>query len=625
MKRFFLLIGILGHLMTAQVFAATCTDADLASNVYDSLNQGMTIAQTLSVLSCDSVRLPEQVQSPGVTVQGYQWNSPNRSFTVTFRQVNGGQVTLFTKDRSGLLSDVVTYSSSDNILVLPKLSLDGTTNYLNARVLLPTGGNWSYLGASSSSAGSPDSATSLFTTASSALRVPSVTVDGAAFSNVWLYLPPSKPWSVLGVGTLTQPPLPVVPATFNSVSGQMVLPDLSIDDATNYTNACFSLPVGGASWAFQGGESKKAGTPLETSATFTSATGVLFVPSLIKDGVAVANAWYYLAPGKGWQELGVGTLTPPPLPVIPAVLATFNTASGQMVLPDLSIDGATNYTNATFSLPAGGASWAFQGGESKKAGTPLETSATFTSATGVLFVPSLIKNGVTVANAWYYLAPGKGWQELGIGALTQPTLPVTPAAPATFNTAGGQMVLPDLSIDGATNYINAKFSMPAGVWGNGDWAFQGADNKALGTPSATAATYNTSSGVLFVPSLSLNGTTVANAWYLLQPGQPWRELGLGSVTQPAVSTMRSPSPVHIPNYGGISDKSIFMTTSDADGSSAYWRGKSDCSFPTLLDVNSLPISPNQPAIIYHLDQEGYLLTIGGSSLVCGIEPMTVTP
>jgi len=137
MKRLLLLLGVLGCLMTTQVFASACSDAELAPGIYDSLNQGMTLAQTLSILKCDSVRLPDETQSPGVTVQGYQWNSPNRSITVTFRMLVGGQATLFTKDRSGLLSDVATFSWLDNTLILPKVSVVSGSTYTNARVALP--------------------------------------------------------------------------------------------------------------------------------------------------------------------------------------------------------------------------------------------------------------------------------------------------------------------------------------------------------------------------------------------------------------------------------------------------------------------------------------------------------
>lgn len=621
MKRLLLPLGVLCSLMVAQVFAAACTDAELAPGVYGSLKQGMTLAQTLSILKCDSVRLTNETQSPGVTVQGYQWNSPNRTITVTFRMVNGGQATLFTKELSGLLSDAATFSPSDSVLALPKLSLDGTTNYRDARLFLPTGGNWSYLGAGSSSPGLPDSSTSLFTSASGTLLVPSLTVDGAAFTNVWLYLPPSKPWSVLAVGTLTQPPLPTLSATFSTVSGQMVLPDLSVDGTTNYTNARFSLPVGGASWAFQGGENKSTGTPSTTASTFTSASGVLFVPSLIKDGVTVANAWYYLAPGKGWQELGTGTLTQPPLPVISVVakqqisayIPNYGGVSDKTIFTTF-----TKNTDGSFSAPR---SWR---GKSDCGFT--NTALDYYS--GVVYDKGTRYWPVTIyffEQEGYQLTVGGSDKVCGIDEIVGLPPPVTVTHAASFDTATGLMVLPDLSVDGETNYINAKFWLPVGAWGNGNWVFQDWDNKAAGTPSATAATYNTSSGILFVPSLSLNGKTVANAWYLLQPGQPWRDLGAGSITQPAVSTMRSPSSVHIPNYGGISNKSIFMTVSDADGSSAYWRGKSDCSFPAWRDADDLIIITNQPAIIYQLDQEGYLLTIGGSSLICGIEPMTVTP
>jgi hypothetical protein len=199
-----LLTGALLGLPASLVFAAACSDADLSSANYDNLRQGMTFSQASALLPCDSTRLPDEVQSFGVTTQHYQWNSPNRSIGLTFRLG-----TLFTKNRGGLASDVATYSSQDSTLTMPKVNVDGTT-FTNARMHLPFGGSWSVLGASNGVAAPADSATSVFNAAASTLMVPSVLIDGSSFSNVWLHLL-SGSWSVLGVGSLTQPPLPEPP------------------------------------------------------------------------------------------------------------------------------------------------------------------------------------------------------------------------------------------------------------------------------------------------------------------------------------------------------------------------------------------------------------------------------
>jgi len=57
-------------------------------------------------------------------------------------------------------------------------------------------------------ASAADSATATYNATASTLLIPAISVDGVAYANVWLYLPLTQPWSVLGVGTLTQPPLP---------------------------------------------------------------------------------------------------------------------------------------------------------------------------------------------------------------------------------------------------------------------------------------------------------------------------------------------------------------------------------------------------------------------------------
>lgn len=276
MKRLLLLVSVLCSLMAAQVFADACSDAELAQGIYNSLNQGMTLGQTLSILNCDSVRLPDQTQSPGVTVQGYQWNSPNRSITVTFRTVNGGQATLFTKDRSGLLSDVAAFSWLDNTLILPKVSVDGTATYTDARVSLPPGGIWSLLGANNGVASAADSATSTYNSTSSTLLIPAISVDGVAYANVWLHLPLTQPWSVLGVGTLTQPPLPGGISPSNTPTVTLTLTDSKtgqvLNAISNGSPALLTAVVRDASGAAVPGIVVTFSTDSEY-ATFTPASG----------------------------------------------------------------------------------------------------------------------------------------------------------------------------------------------------------------------------------------------------------------------------------------------------------------------------------------------------------------
>ncbi|MFA7242968.1 MAG: Ig-like domain-containing protein [Sulfuricellaceae bacterium] len=172
MKRLFLLISVLACLMAAQVFAAACTDADISG----SLNQGMATAQTQ--LKCGLANSSDV-------------NAP------------------FIGNRSSLLSDTASFSSLDNTLRLPKVSVAGAGVYTNVRALLPPGGVWSLLGANYEGAASAaGSSTPIYNASSLTLRIPAVSVDGVGYTNVWLYLPSTQPWSVLGVGTPIQPPLP---------------------------------------------------------------------------------------------------------------------------------------------------------------------------------------------------------------------------------------------------------------------------------------------------------------------------------------------------------------------------------------------------------------------------------
>ncbi len=224
LKWFSLLLGALLGLSASPAFAAACSDADLSAAVYDRLSQGMAFSQASALLPCDSVNLGDEVQSLGITTQNYRWSSPNRSISLTFRLG-----TLFAKNRGGLTSDVATYSSPDSTLTMPKITVGGTT-YTNARLLLPPGGAWSVLGAGNGVATAQDTATSIFSTSDSTLYIPSLALEGASFANVWLYLPFNNPWSILGVGMLTQPPLPnagsgaptVTLALTDTTSGQSI-------------------------------------------------------------------------------------------------------------------------------------------------------------------------------------------------------------------------------------------------------------------------------------------------------------------------------------------------------------------------------------------------------------------
>jgi hypothetical protein len=224
LKWFSLLLGALLGLPASLALAAACSDADLSAAVYDRLSQGMAFSQASTLLPCDYVNLGDEVQSLGITTQNYRWSSANRSISLTFRLG-----TLFAKNRGGLTSDVATYSSPDSTLTMPKITVGGTT-YTNARLLLPPGGAWSVLGAGNGVATAQDTATSIFSTSDSTLYIPSLALEGASFANVWLYLPFNNPWSILGVGMLTQPPLPnagsgaptVTLALTDTVTGQTV-------------------------------------------------------------------------------------------------------------------------------------------------------------------------------------------------------------------------------------------------------------------------------------------------------------------------------------------------------------------------------------------------------------------
>lgn len=202
LKWFSLLLGALLGLPASVAFAVACSDADLAAAAYDRLSQGMAFSQVSALLPCDYVNLGDEVQSLGVTTQNYRWSSANRSISLTFRLG-----TLFAKSRGGLTTDAAVYSPQDSTLTLPKITVGGAT-YTNARLLLPPGGVWSVLGAGNGIATAQDTATSIFSTSDSTLYIPSLSLEGASFTNVWLYLPFERPWSILGVGLLTQPPLP---------------------------------------------------------------------------------------------------------------------------------------------------------------------------------------------------------------------------------------------------------------------------------------------------------------------------------------------------------------------------------------------------------------------------------
>lgn len=218
-----LLAGALLGLPVSVALAAACADADLSAATYDRLSQGMAYSQAMALLPCDNVNLGEQVQSLGVTTQNYRWSSPNRSISLTFRLG-----TLFAKSRGGLTTDVAAYTPQDSTLTLPKITVGGAT-YTNARLLLPPGGAWSVLGAGNGIAAAQDAATSIFSTSDSTLYIPALSLEGASFANVWLYLPFNSPWSILGVGMLTQPSLP------NAATGTPAVTLALTDSATGQT------------------------------------------------------------------------------------------------------------------------------------------------------------------------------------------------------------------------------------------------------------------------------------------------------------------------------------------------------------------------------------------------------
>lgn len=285
-KRYSLCLGLIllfmGLVAIRPAAAVGCGDADLSEAAYNRLSQGLAVSQVLAILRCDYTTSPERQQSQGVMTQDYQWASANRSITVTFRLG-----TLFTKSRGGVTSDNASFSTSSNILSLPLLSLDGNTNFFNARVRLIPGGGWSYLGADSTASGSASSIAATYAATSGVLLIPSVNADGTLYNQVWVHLLQGMPWSILGVGALTQPPLPgAVPAT----------PSITLaltDPATGQARSTVA-----------------SGNPARLAATLRNASGAAIPGAVVT--FATDNAYGTFTPAAGTaltDANGVATIT----------------------------------------------------------------------------------------------------------------------------------------------------------------------------------------------------------------------------------------------------------------------------------------------------------------------------